>query len=90
MRGKEQGAGRSEQGARCHWLIMFKSVCMVTTQLDHKGKDIFSFVPESHGLVISKSYGRVMPAKHPADKPPPSAVPLGFARGQGVPHSVTL
>jgi hypothetical protein len=33
------------------------------------------------GLVISRSYERV--------KPPPSAVPLDYARGQGVPHSVT-
>jgi hypothetical protein len=31
----------------------------------------------------------VKPAIKTADKPPPSAVPLDFARGQGVPHSLT-
>jgi hypothetical protein len=43
--------------------------------------DLF-FDSESPGLVISNRYGRVMP--------PSSAVPLDFARGQGVPHSVTV
>jgi hypothetical protein len=38
-------------------------------------------VPNFVGSPVTRSYERV--------KPPPSAVPLAFARGQGVPHFVT-
>ena len=57
--------------------------------------DIFSFVPRAPGLLISRSYGRVMPAplrltaRDPAGTASPPAVALAFARGHRVPHSVT-
>jgi len=50
---------------------------------------------KSSGLLISKSYGRVMPARFAsrlataAGTASPLAVPLAFARGHRVPHSVT-
>ncbi len=44
-------------------LVTFKSVCMVTIDPSHEGTDTFSFVPRAPGLVISRSYGRGMPAR---------------------------